>query len=194
MTAGMIPAAEVPAEEVGVPAGGHDVVLVDGSAAEIRRCYLGDKDALAQMYSRVSSKSLYRRFFGVSRSVVPADIERVTRVGPDGHVAVVALLGDEIIGLASYELLADEHQAELSVLVDDLHQGLGVGRLLVQELVTAAVAGGVTTLIAEILPNNVTMLHLLHHTGYPLDVEWVPGVMHVELDLRAEAASSADGD
>ncbi|WP_370466919.1 GNAT family N-acetyltransferase [Actinocatenispora comari] len=59
-------------------------------------------------------------------SVVEPELARLTRApGPD-HAAVAAQLGDELVGVGSYERL-DSDTAELAVLVAEHWQGRGIG-------------------------------------------------------------------
>ena len=69
-------------------------------------------------------------------------------------VALVGLLGDELVGVASYEPVGDG-AAEVALAVADGMHRRGVATLLVEHLVSLARAHGVTALTAEVLAEQL---------------------------------------
>ncbi len=64
------------------------------------------------------------------------------------HVALAALVGNDIVGLARYDLDPGGLDAEVAVVVEDRQQGRGIGTLLVAELASLASQGDVRQLRA----------------------------------------------
>jgi GNAT superfamily N-acetyltransferase len=96
-----------------------------------------------------------------------AMVRRLVDVDGRRHVAMVAVVEGECVGIASYVALADEPgAAEVGACVTDQYQGRGIGRLLVQALRPVAVRAGLTSLVYLADPTNRPALGLLS-----LDVE-----------------------
>jgi RimJ/RimL family protein N-acetyltransferase len=122
-----------------------------------------DVDAVRGLYRHSSARSLYLRYFSSAVDVDRA-VDDLLRRAPEGEVAVAVDEGD-VVGVGSYVRLDDPRTAEISLIVDDAHQHHGVGHLLLGHLAAHARDHGVTRLRAEVLTENVTMLHLCAHCG-----------------------------
>ncbi len=182
-----------------------DVVLRDGRTAHVRPISPRDTDALVAFYADVSDQSKYYRFFAPMPTLSERDLERFTNVDHRDRVAFVLTVAEKILAVASYELLPTG-DAEVAFLVQDAHQGRGIGQLLLEHLGQAARERGVHRFVAEVLPDNQRMLQVFYEQGYQVAGDWEEGVMHLEFNIdptdtamgvmaarehRAEAASIA---
>jgi RimJ/RimL family protein N-acetyltransferase len=114
-----------------------------------------DAERLARLIARLSPTSRYRRFFSPVASLPRAALHRFTIVDHDRREAIVAMHGDELVGVASYEADRDDPtSAEVAVLVDDAWQRMGVARFLLDRLARAARARGIDRFTAEVLADN----------------------------------------
>jgi acyl-CoA synthetase (NDP forming)/RimJ/RimL family protein N-acetyltransferase len=180
-----------------------DVVLRDGRTAHMRPITPADAEALVAFYAEVSDQSKYFRFFAPMPNLSEKDVHRFTHVDHDSRVAFVLTVAEKILAVASYELLASG-EAEVAFLVQDAHQGRGMGQLLLEHLAQAARERGVHRFVAEVLPDNQRMLQVFYEQGYQVAGGWDEGIMHLEFDIdptdtaigvmaarehRAEAAS-----
>ena len=180
-----------------------DVVLRDGRTAHIRPISPDDSDALVSFYADVSDRSKYFRFFAPMPTLSDRDVRRFTEVDHHTRVAFVLTVAEKILAVSSYELL-DGGEAEVAFLVQDAHQGRGIGQMLLEHLAQAARERGVHRFVAEVLPDNQRMLQVFHEQGYQVAGDWDEGVMHLEFNIdptdtamgvmaarehRAEAAS-----
>lgn len=95
------------------------------------------------MHAALSPENAYLRFFSLSPLNAEREARRVCRdPGPD-HAALLAWLGGELAGVASYEPSSQPDTAEIALAVpDDLH-GHGIGTLLLEHLVSIAVVTAV---------------------------------------------------
>jgi GNAT superfamily N-acetyltransferase len=75
--------------------------------------------------------------------------------------------------------------AEIAFLIDDVHQGLGIGSRIFKHLVTIARASGITQFEAEVLPTNEGMLKLFTRSGLPVISTPSRDSVHVTIDLNA---------
>lgn len=104
---------------------------------------------------------MYRRFHAPVRRPGPATVRYLLDVDHDLREAVVAVVGDDVVGVARYDRPAtDPSRAEVAVLVEDGWQGVGVGRQLLRALAERAAARGVTTVTADVQPDNARALAL----------------------------------
>lgn len=77
-------------------------MLTDGSTAEIRSARPEDFDLVRAMHEAMSPDNAYLRFFSFSRRAAEAEAKRVCRTLEAGNVALLALVDNELAGVASY--------------------------------------------------------------------------------------------
>jgi GNAT superfamily N-acetyltransferase len=135
----------------------------------IRPLRTADRPALMDLDRRLSDRSVYRRFFSIDRHQADVYALHLLVHDPLSHRALVALLDERLVAIASYERI-DDRRAEIAVLVDDRAQRRGVGTRLMQRLIADARIAGFRTLIADVLGENTAMVHLIGGTG--LDATW----------------------
>jgi len=188
-----------------VPAWEADVLLKDGRVAQIRPIVPEDAPKFVEFYDRVSAESKYFRFFAPYPRLSDRDIERFTTVDHDRRVAFVVTQHDDIIAVGRYDAVSDD-EAEVAFLVEDAHQGRGIGQLLLEHLAQAGRERGFTEFTAEVLPENVRMLQVFREMGYTISGTLEDGVQRLTFEInptdsalgvmrsreqRAEAASIA---
>ncbi|NUS27877.1 MAG: GNAT family N-acetyltransferase [Streptomyces sp.] len=142
-------------------------LLADGSTVRIRPVRRDDHDRLQGLYEEMSPENLRLRFFAASRRSAAMAADRACTPGHAGHRALLAETEGRIIGLAEYDTGgdADPHTAEISIAVADGLHHRGVGTLLVEHLVSAARAAGITTFTADALSENHEVLRLFADLG-----------------------------
>src|SRR6266536_21726 len=170
-----------------------DAVRSDGGLVHIRPIRALDREQLLALDTRVSERTIYLRFFTIARHAADAYVERLLRPPSDEHEALVAVIGDQLTGVASFERLTAT-TAEIAVLVDDHAQHEGIGTLLIEHLASAARRRGITRFVADVLSENAPMLRVL--TGLRYDVRTKPGFDTVQLtfdlDERAPLVAAID--
>lgn len=140
-----------------------------------------DADRLRAFHEGLSPTSIHYRFFSPHPRLTDAEVERFTVVDHRDRVALVATLGDAIVGVARYERLADGDSAEAAFVVADEHQGRGVGALLLEHLGSAARECGITRFEASVLTTNRAMLTVFRTAGFAETTQFDGGVIEVEL-------------
>jgi RimJ/RimL family protein N-acetyltransferase len=171
--------------------------LRDGRRAQIRALRPDDRAELIAAVSRVSDRSLYRRFFSVKHHFTEPEIEFFTNVDFVSHVVLVAIVDESgrptIVGGARY-VVVQPGKAEVAFTVVDQYQGQGLGAALMHHLANLAIGAGLRELIAEVLPDNAPMLKVFQKSGYPLSIKREPQVMHVSLELSGPGMLSSRRD
>ena len=160
--------------------------LRDGRRVEIRALKPEDRADLLAAIDRTSTQSLYRRFFAVKRGFSETEKAFFLNINFVDHVALVALLEEEgrqmIVGGGRYVVL-EPGKAEVAFVVVDQYQGQGIGAALMQHLAAIARGAGLQELVAEVLPDNVSMLKVFEKSGLRISTKRESGVVHVILRL-----------
>ncbi|MFD3401906.1 GNAT family N-acetyltransferase [Kribbella sp. NPDC058693] len=159
-----------------------DVVLRDGATAHLRPITPSDADLLVAFYARVSEQSKYYRFFAPYPQLSDRDVARFTTVDYHDRLALIVTVGDEMIGVGRYERTG-RHTAEVAFLIEDAHQGRGLGQLFLEHLAQAARENGIHRFVAEVLPDNRKMITVFAEAGYKVAREFEDGVIVVEFDI-----------
>ena len=121
-----------------------------------------DLERLERMFDRLSPLTVYRRFFTPLPRVRPWLLRHMVDVDHADREAIVALWGDEVVGVARYDRPRDGDgtTAEVAVLVEDGWHHQGVARWLLRTLGRLAHQRGVTTFTATVLADNLPALRL----------------------------------
>jgi acyl-CoA synthetase (NDP forming)/GNAT superfamily N-acetyltransferase len=143
-------------------------LLIDGSTIEIRPARPQDEQAVRQMHAALSPRNAYLRFFSLSPLNAEREARRVSREpGPD-HAALLAWLGGELAGVASYEQAEQPGVAEIALAVPDHLHGRGIATLLLEHLVSVARQRKLVAFTAVTLAENAAMLSVFTDAGLPV--------------------------
>ncbi|HSF26665.1 MAG TPA: GNAT family N-acetyltransferase [Actinomycetes bacterium] len=160
-----------------------DVVLSDGATAHLRPITPEDADRLVLFYERVSDQSKYYRFFAPYPRLTAQDVDRFTHVDHDARVAFIVVVGEDMIAVGRYDRVGRD-TAEVAFLVEDAHQGRGLGSVLLEHLAAAARERGVRRFVAEVLPANRRMLTVFQDAGYSVEHELDEGIVSLTFDIE----------
>lgn len=157
--------------------------LDDGTEIVFRPILPQDADRLAQMHSRLSQETVYRRFFTAVPRPTAAMLRYFTNVDYHDRLALVASIGEGIVGVARYDRLDAGDSAELAVVVEDAWQGHGIGTRLLWRLSAAARERGVRTFEGGVLAENRPMLGLLKVIAEDVEMVLQQGEFHIRIHL-----------
>jgi acyl-CoA synthetase (NDP forming)/RimJ/RimL family protein N-acetyltransferase len=160
-----------------------DVVLSDGATAHVRPIRPDDADRLVAFYTRVSDESKYYRFFAPYPQLSERDVRLFTNVDHHDRVALIMLSGEDMIAVGRFDRI-DRDQAEVAFLVEDAHQGRGIGSVLLEHLAQAARENGIGRFVAEVLPQNRKMISVFADAGYSVGNTFEDGVVHVSFEIH----------
>jgi acyl-CoA synthetase (NDP forming)/RimJ/RimL family protein N-acetyltransferase len=173
-------------------AGGY-ALLTDGTTIEIRQAQPGDRDAVREMHAAMSPDNTYMRFFNLSPHAAEEEAKRVCRPLGDDHAALLAWLGDQLIGVASYEPTGKNGTAEIAFAVADHMHGRGVATLLLEYLVSQARVHQLRAFTAETLATNAAMLKVFADAGLLVRRKAADGTIEFTFPLPSgEAFSGLD--
>lgn len=142
--------------------------LGSGLTVRLRLTRPSDYGRVRELLERQPAETLARRFFTAMPRVSDATVRHFTHFDPRRTLILAATApvdGEErIVALGDVVLLATG-LAEIGVIVDEEHQGEGLGRALTEAIARLAVQRGATHLKAEMLGRNVPMLRLMERLG-----------------------------
>ena len=167
-----------------------DVVLRDGGTAHIRPIRPDDADRLTRFHDRLSDETIYFRFFALYRQLSARDIKRFTEVDHVDRVALIATVGEEMIGVVRYDRLGPD-EAEVAFNIEDAHQGRGLGSVFLEHIAAGARERGVKRFAAHVLPTNRRMLTVFKEAGFVVSQEQEDGVALLGFDLAPTVNSTA---
>lgn len=119
--------------------------LKSGETIAVRLIRASDKDKMLRAFAELSDASRYKRFFGAKHTLTESDLRYFTENDYWDHFALGAVAmnedGTEGEGLAvarCIRLHEDPDCAEVAITVIDRMQGKGLGRALLERLISAA--------------------------------------------------------
>jgi GNAT superfamily N-acetyltransferase len=137
-----------------------EVTLDDGRVATLRPLRPGETAPLLAVFDGMSGLSRARRYLTGMPKLPPKMLHRLADVGGPGHVAWLALLDGEPVGVARY-VAVDDCCVEVALEVVDRHHRRGLGGALLDTIVTVALANGYTSVTATVLASNRASVRLL---------------------------------
>ena len=171
----------------------RDAELLDGREIHIRPISPADSDALVRFHQGLSDETTRLRFFVCHPELACSEVVYFTHVDHHDREALLALAGDDIVGVGRYDRIPRTSDAEVAFVVADGWQGTGVGTHLLEHLVHRATVEGVTRFLADTLAENYRMRGVFRDSGLLTESVTRADVVQVVLDLRLESAPLASG-
>jgi GNAT superfamily N-acetyltransferase len=132
----------------------------------VRPLVPGETEPLQAVFDGLSAQSRRMRFLAPVPRLLPAVLRSLADIDHDGHGCWVAELDGEPVGIGRYiRDPADPVVAEVAFEVVERAQGLGLGRLLLDVVGTAACDVGVGTLLWTMDPHNLRIRQLAMPLG-----------------------------
>jgi GNAT superfamily N-acetyltransferase len=172
-----------------LPQPGRAVELVDGTSVTIRLIEPADVYALLRMFDRLSPESIYHRFFSPMPQPRRAALLHLAGLDHELHEAMVAVVDQEIVGVARFDGRPGEDDAEVAVVVDDDWQDRGLGTRLLHHLARVAARRGLVAFRAVVLGENRRALPFLRRLSPEADVRFQNGEYEVYAPFGVRAAA-----
>jgi acyl-CoA synthetase (NDP forming)/GNAT superfamily N-acetyltransferase len=168
-------------------------LLADGTTVEIRPAVPGDFDAVKAMHEAMSPENSYLRFFHTSRLNAEIEARRISGNPKPGSVALLALAGREVVGVASYVPLSEQpNRAEVAFAVADHMHHRGIATLLLEHLVSLARSRQIATFTAQTLIENRAMLDVFAAAGLPVERHFADGAIELTFPLPSQQMPTLD--
>ena len=162
--------------------------LPDGRELHIRAIRPGDRDRLHAEFRRLSPTTVRDRFFSVKRDLTDKELDFLTDVDFCSHVALVAEIEiDRDRQPAAVGRFVRNDQlpghAEMAITVTDRFQGLGIGSIVMRQLIACARDLQLDYLDATAFAENSRIIKMMRRTGLPLHSWLQNGVRELSLTL-----------
>jgi acetyltransferase len=179
--------APYPAELAARWQGGGETVLVRPIRPE-------DAEQHGAFFQRLAPEDIRFRFFSAMRALSAAQMARMTQVDYDREMAFIASreASGETVGVARLVIDPDRRSGEFAVIVQRGMKGKGLASHLMRRLIDWGSAGGLSTIVGQILADNAPMLAFVRHLGFVLRrVPDEPDVIEATLSLGAPTDGSS---
>lgn len=154
----------------------------DDPEVRIRAVSPGDEDELREMLSRLSRETIHKRFHLPMPHVPEWMLAYLVDVDHYDKEALVALVGDEIVGHTMYAR-QEAREAEMAIVVEDRWQSRGIGRLLLSRLAEEAGRRGIESFTGTVLGENRDALRFFSSVLLKTKFEIKNSVYHLHLPL-----------
>jgi acetyltransferase len=165
--------------------------LKDGREAIVRPIRPEDEPLIIALHAAHSEHTIRMRFFSMVKTLSRDSLIRLCHLDYNREMALTAVLRDDSgsrsLGVSRYYLNPETGDAEFALVVSDAYQRQGLGRHLMQRLISVARERGVQRLVGQVLIENTPMLRLLNSLGFSPPVPVEDQVVRVEMDLTAVA-------
>ncbi len=164
--------------------------LDDGRVLWLRPIEPADAEPIRQTFSLLSPEEVRLRFLHPIKELTPDLTRRLTTLDPATQFALVVAEplppGEALVGAVA-RLAIDEgtRRAEFAILVSRFLTGMGLGRMLMKQLLRWARLKRLDEIYGDVLDENSGMLSLAESLGFRREVlPDDPGIIRVRLDLR----------
>ncbi|WBM71623.1 protein lysine acetyltransferase [Buttiauxella sp. WJP83] len=165
----------------------ENIILRNGERCLFRPILPEDEPLLQQFISLVTKEDLYYRYFSEINEFTHEDLANMTQIDYDREMAFVAVReqngSQEIIGVTRAISDPDNIDAEFAVLVRSDLKGLGLGRRLLEKLISYTGDHGLQRLNGITMPNNRGMVSLARKLGFNVDIQLEDGIVSLTLPL-----------
>ncbi|RMG75407.1 MAG: bifunctional acyl-CoA synthetase/GNAT family N-acetyltransferase [Bacteroidetes bacterium] len=144
--------------------------LQDGREAVLRPIRPEDEPMEEEMFTKFSEQTQYFRFFEFIPQVTHSMLIRFTQIDYDREMAIIAELEEDgrkvMAGVARIVADITRNSAEFAIVIADPWQGQGLGNRMTDYILEIAAKMQIKTVYANILKQNVKMVHILKKRGF----------------------------
>lgn len=145
---------------------GVPVLLRSGDTAWLSPLSPGHRKPVLDVFDGMSDRSRYFRFMASTPRLTESFARQLAAVDSHRHVAIVASIGGAPVAIGRYiRTAADPSSADVALAVADVHQGRGLGTLLLAALGEVAADNAIVCFTYSVHPQNAACLALLNATG-----------------------------
>ena len=159
----------------------------DNLEIKTRLLQKGDREILHEAFKKLSDKSKRLRFLSTPQKLSNKELDYLTNIDNKNHLAVCACIDENNtltgIGVSRYiKLNNSPNKAEIAITIIDEYQKMGIGKVLIDEIIPHAKANGIDTFVANAFYFNNTILSIINQYEYTItSVE--DGVLKIEIEL-----------
>jgi acetyltransferase len=163
--------------------------LADGTEIFLRPIKPTDDDMMIELFNSLSRDTVFLKFFSSMKTLTKQQLEKITHIDYKKEMAIVALVRNDgvekSIAVGRYTQVDDEPgYAEFAIVVQDSHQGHGLGTEMLWHLAHVAKLEGVEVIVGYIMSENARMFSVLKRSGLKMKKKfWDRGVTRVDIPI-----------
>ena len=147
-----------------------------------------DEEKMRQLFYRLSDQSVEYRYFYPVKTMFHSDIQEYVNVDYRHSLSLVglpdALDCDRIVAEARFDRIGPQDPyAELSLMVDEAYQNMGLGTYLCEILAGLARERQLKGFTADVLTENIKMHHVLRKMSWNIKTRRLGGVNRMTMDF-----------
>ena len=144
--------------------------LANGTRVLIRPIKPEDEEKHFAFFHSLSRQTNYYRFFSYRKKLTHEQITRFTQIDYDREMAIIALVEEngkeKTIGVNRLVYYPRDDRYEFALVVTDDWQDKGVGKVLMEKLISIARDRGIKTIYGNILAENNRMIQFCRRFGF----------------------------
>ncbi|MFO7791760.1 MAG: GNAT family N-acetyltransferase [Candidatus Saliniplasma sp.] len=150
------------------------IKTIDGKEYIFRPMKPTDDELLKDLFYSLSDESRYKRFMSARKDLHHDRRQEFVQIDFKKEMAIVVIDPEiegphRMVGEADYRIKEGQNVAEISVMVRDEYQSMGIGSALVEYLTMIAKNQGLYGFTAEVLADNKKMLKVFEKMGYDIE-------------------------
>ncbi|MFY0988952.1 GNAT family N-acetyltransferase [Halomonas sp. C05BenzN] len=147
------------------------VTLKNGWEVEVRPIRAEDAPLITSFHTQLSEESIRFRYFHNKSDLTQRDLSILSHINYDRQMAFIAEHrrddgGKEMLGVVRVWNDPDNIRTEFSIIIRDDLQGLGIGSLLMNKMISYCRSVGTLEMIGKIMVDNHPMRALMKHLGF----------------------------
>ena len=154
----------------------------------LRPVKLNDEPLLKDFFYSLSDQSIYKRFISARTDMPHERLQEFVVIDYTKEMVILAIEeSDEkniVVGIGQYGIDDITHSAEFALVVRDEYQNRGIGTILISYLTNLAKKQGLLGFTAEVLVENIPMLHLFEKMGFDIHKRTSSGVYELKMAFR----------
>jgi acyl-CoA hydrolase/GNAT superfamily N-acetyltransferase len=151
----------------------EETIEIEGEAVTIRPAKPVDERRIQEHFYNLDKDDVVSRFFHEKTSFVHDEVKGVSLIDYIKDLTVVAVVGEfgfgRVVGIGEYLLDLATHEAEIAFSISKPYQKKGLGKILLNKLVTAARDNGVAGFMAYTSAQNKGMIKLFKTLPYKVN-------------------------
>ncbi len=156
----------------------------------LRPVKITDEPLLKEFFYTLSGNSMYLRFNSIRPDMPHTRIQEFEVIDYTKEMVILAIIKEgekeKIVGMGQYLILEDSYNAEVSFVVTDQYQNIGVGRQLLAYLTYLARRQGILYFTADILKENIQMYMLFDNTFSNIEKNVKMDIIELKMNLAPE--------
>jgi len=156
----------------------------------LRPVKLTDEPLLKDFFYSLSENTLYRRFIQMRKEIPHEWLQNLSVIDYTREMVILATLREEerelVVGVGQFAIGEHSNYGEVAFVVRDAYQNRGIGWELLSYLTLLARKSGLAGFTAEVLVENLPMMHLFEKSNFDIHRKTDGSVYDLRMGFRGE--------